>query len=94
MLKGFERDPNAPPETIEHGFDHYTVHAWDYPALVETYLSAAEIAREYHIPALVHVIDVTQPQGHSTSGSHERYKIPERLKWEEEFDGVRKCASG
>ncbi|MBI5951741.1 MAG: transketolase [Chloroflexi bacterium] len=90
LLKGFERDPESPPETIERGFDHYTVHAWDYPALVETYLSAAEIAREYHIPALVHVIDVTQPLGHSTSGSHERYKTPERLKWEEEFDGIRR----
>ena len=86
LLKGFERDPNAPPEKIERGYDHYTVRAWDYPALVETYLSAAEIAREYHIPALVHVIDVTQPQGHSTSGSHERYKSAERLKWETEFD--------
>ncbi|HET7142842.1 MAG TPA: thiamine pyrophosphate-dependent enzyme, partial [Anaerolineales bacterium] len=90
LLKGFERDLDAPPETIERGYDHYTVRAWDYPALVETYLSAAEIAREYHIPALVHVIDVTQPQGHSTSGSHERYKTPERLKFEEEFDGLTK----
>ena len=90
LLKGFERDLEAPPETIERGFDHYTVRGWDYPALVETYLSAAEIAREYHIPALIHVIDVTQPQGHSTSGSHERYKNPERLKWEEEFDGLKK----
>ena len=90
LLKGFERDLNAPPETIERGFDHYTVRGWDYPALVETYLSAAEIAREYHIPALIHVIDVTQPQGHSTSGSHERYKTPERLKFEEEFDGLKK----
>jgi pyruvate/2-oxoglutarate/acetoin dehydrogenase E1 component/TPP-dependent pyruvate/acetoin dehydrogenase alpha subunit len=90
LLKGFERDPDAPPETIERGFDCYTVHAWDYSALIETYLSAAEIAREYHIPALVHVIDVTQPLGHSTSGSHERYKTPERLKWEEEFDGIRR----
>ena len=88
LLKGFERDLNAPPETIERGYDHYTVRAWDYPALLETYLSAAEIAREYHIPALVHVIDVTQPQGHSTSGSHERYKSAERLKWETEFDCV------
>ncbi len=86
LLKGFERDLNAPPETIERGYDLYTVHAWDYPALIETYLSAAEIAREYHIPALIHIIDVTQPQGHSTSGSHERYKTAERLKWEEEFD--------
>jgi pyruvate/2-oxoglutarate/acetoin dehydrogenase E1 component/TPP-dependent pyruvate/acetoin dehydrogenase alpha subunit len=88
LLKGFERDPGAPPEKTERGYDHYTVRAWDYPALLETYLTAAEIAREYHIPALVHVIDVTQPQGHSTSGSHERYKSAERLKWETEFDCV------
>ncbi|NWF63954.1 MAG: transketolase [Chloroflexi bacterium] len=90
LLKGFERDPNTPPNEAQNGYDHYTVRAWDYPALVETYLTAAEIAREYHIPSLVHVIDVTQPQGHSTSGSHERYKSPERLKWEEEFDGLKK----
>jgi len=90
LLKGFERNPAAPLEKVQNGYDHYTVHAWDYPALVETYLSAAEIAREYHIPALVHVIDVTQPQGHSTSGSHERYKSAERLKWEEQFDGLKK----
>ncbi|MCE9644368.1 MAG: transketolase [Chloroflexi bacterium] len=90
LLKGFERDTNLPNEKVQNGYDHYTVHAWDYPALLETYLSAAEIAREYHIPALVHVIDVTQPQGHSTSGSHERYKTPERLKFEQEFDGLTK----
>ncbi len=88
LLKGFERDINASPEKAERGYDHYTVRAWDYPALVETYLSAAEIAREFHIPALIHIIDVTQPQGHSTSGSHERYKSAERLRWEEEFDCV------
>ncbi len=88
LLKGFERDPEAPPEKAERGYDLYTVPAWDYPALLETYRSAADIAREYHIPALVHVVDVTQPQGHSTSGSHERYKSPERLKWEQEFDCV------
>jgi pyruvate/2-oxoglutarate/acetoin dehydrogenase E1 component/TPP-dependent pyruvate/acetoin dehydrogenase alpha subunit len=86
ILRGFERDPNAPIDKIDRGFDHYTVRAWDYPALVETYASAAEIAREYHIPALVHVTEVTQPQGHSTSGSHERYKSAERLQWEAEFD--------
>lgn len=90
LLKGFERNPSLPFEKVQNGYDHYTVRAWDYSALVETYLSAAEIAREYHIPALVHVIDVTQPQGHSTSGSHERYKSAERLKWEEEFDGIKK----
>ncbi len=90
ILKGFERDPNAPPDKNEHGYDLYTVRAWDYPALLETYAAAAEIAREYHIPALVHVTEVTQPQGHSTSGSHERYKSPERLQWEAEFDCIRK----
>ncbi len=82
ILKGFERDAAAPPEKADHGYDHYTVRAWDYPALLETYAAAAEVARKYHIPALVHVTEVTQPQGHSTSGSHERYKSPERLKWE------------
>jgi pyruvate/2-oxoglutarate/acetoin dehydrogenase E1 component/TPP-dependent pyruvate/acetoin dehydrogenase alpha subunit len=90
LLKGFERDPRTPPDKVQNGYDHYTVRAWDYTALLETYLTAAEVAREYHIPSLVHVIDVTQPQGHSTSGSHERYKSPERLKWEEEFDGLKK----
>jgi len=90
ILKGFERDANLPPEEAERGYNLYTVRAWDYPALIETYLSTAEIAREYHIPSLIHVTEVTQPQGHSTSGSHERYKTPERLKFEEEFDCVRK----
>lgn len=90
LLKGFERDPHASPDQVHNGYDHYTVRAWDYPALLETYQSAAEIAREFHIPALIHVIDVTQPLGHSTSGSHERYKSPQRLKWEEEFDGIKK----
>lgn len=86
ILKGFERDAAAPPEKADHGYDHYTVRAWDYPALLETYAAAAEIARKYHIPSLVHVTEVTQPQGHSTSGSHERYKSAERLKWEAEND--------
>ncbi len=86
ILRGFERDASQPAEKAERGFDHYTVRAWDYPALLETYAAAAETARLYHIPALVHVTEVTQPQGHSTSGSHERYKSPERLKWELEFD--------
>lgn len=86
ILRGFERDASQPAEKSERGYDHYTVRAWDYPALLETYATAAEIARKYHIPALVHVTEVTQPQGHSTSGSHERYKSPERLKWEAEND--------
>lgn len=85
LLKGFARE-----EGDISGFNHYTVPGWDYPALIETYQTATEIAREQHIPALVHVTDVTQPQGHSTSGSHERYKSAKRLKFEEEFDGLRK----
>ena len=89
ILSGFQRDP-CPAQDCDRGYDLYSVRAWDYPALLETYATAAEIAREYHIPALVHVTDVTQPQGHSTSGSHERYKTPERLQWEQDFDGTKK----
>jgi pyruvate/2-oxoglutarate/acetoin dehydrogenase E1 component/TPP-dependent pyruvate/acetoin dehydrogenase alpha subunit len=85
LLTGFAREPGA-----EQGFDLYTVRGWDYPALVETYQKAAEIVRREHIPAIVHVVELTQPQGHSTSGSHERYKTKERLEWEEEFDCLRK----
>jgi len=89
ILSGFQREP-CPAEACDRGYDLYSVHAWDYPALIETYTTAAEIARAYHIPALVHATQATQPQGHSTSGSHERYKSPERLKWEKEFDGLTK----
>ena len=89
ILQGFQRDPCL-EEDCDRGYDLYQVPGWDYPALVETYATAAEIARQYHIPALVHVTEVTQPQGHSTSGSHERYKTAERLKFEEEFDCIRK----
>ncbi|MFQ5400491.1 MAG: thiamine pyrophosphate-dependent enzyme [Anaerolineae bacterium] len=85
LLSGFQRAPGS-----MQGFDIYTVKGWDYPALVETYLKAADIARREHVPAIIHVIEVTQPQGHSTSGSHERYKSKERLAWEVEFDGIRK----
>ncbi|HLB58857.1 MAG TPA: thiamine pyrophosphate-dependent enzyme [Bdellovibrionota bacterium] len=80
MLGGFQR------RTGERGFDVYTVPGWDYLALIDTYEKAAEIARKDHIPSLVHVTELTQPQGHSTSGSHERYKSKERLEWEREFD--------
>ena len=89
ILQGFQRDPCL-EEDCERGYDLYQVRGWDYPALLETYANAAEIARQYHIPQLVHIIDVTQPQGHSTSGSHERYKSPERLKFEQEYDCIRK----
>ncbi len=87
ILQGFQRKP-CPAEHCDEGYDLYAVPAWDYPALVETFQAAAGTAREYHIPALVHVTEVTQPQGHSTSGSHERYKSPERLAWEKEFDCI------
>ena len=87
ILSGFQRDPG---NTAHHdrGYDLYTARAWDYPSILDVYQAAAETAREYHIPALVHVTEVTQPQGHSTSGSHERYKSPERLRWEGEFDCI------
>ncbi|NJW55511.1 thiamine pyrophosphate-dependent enzyme, partial [Salinimicrobium oceani] len=64
----------------------FTVNGWDYPALIETYEQASKLAREEHIPVLIHVQQLTQPQGHSTSGSHERYKSEERLQWEREYD--------
>jgi pyruvate/2-oxoglutarate/acetoin dehydrogenase E1 component/TPP-dependent pyruvate/acetoin dehydrogenase alpha subunit len=85
LLAGFQRDPKS-----KQGYDIYTVKAWDYAALCETYLAAATIVRHEHVPAIIHVTEVTQPQGHSTSGSHERYKSKERLEWEVEFDGIRK----
>jgi pyruvate/2-oxoglutarate/acetoin dehydrogenase E1 component/TPP-dependent pyruvate/acetoin dehydrogenase alpha subunit len=83
LLKGFQRDPKS-----KQGYDIYTVRAWDYAALCETYIAAATIVRKEHVPAIIHVIEVTQPQGHSTSGSHERYKSKERLDWEVEFDCI------
>ncbi len=72
------------------GWDIYTVKAWNYPELILTYKKAAEKTRRTHIPALIHVEEVTQPQGHSTSGSHERYKNEERLEFEKKFDCIRK----
>ena len=82
ILKGFQRDKNT------NGYEILTVKGWDYPTLVATYEKAAEIAREEHVPVLIHVQELTQPQGHSTSGSHERYKNADRLAWETEFDCV------
>jgi 2-oxoisovalerate dehydrogenase E1 component len=85
LLQGFQREPNS-----KRGFDIYTVRGWDYMALMETYQKATHIARRDHVPAIIHVIEMTQPQGHSTSGSHERYKSEARLAFEEEFDCIRK----
>lgn len=80
ILKGFQRDKN------NEGFEIFVVKGWDYPSLIETFEKAGKIAREQHVPVLVHVKELTQPLGHSTSGSHERYKTKERLDWEKEFD--------
>lgn len=81
VLKGFQKDENQ-----NNGFEILRVKGWDYPTLIETYEKAGKIARENHIPVLIHVQQLTQPQGHSTSGSHERYKSEERLQWEREHD--------
>ena len=83
-LKGFERNKNK-----QDGFDIYTVNGWDYQALLSIYKKAVIDCRKHHIPIIIHVKQLTQPQGHSTSGSHERYKSKERLKWESDFDCTR-----
>jgi len=79
LLKGFEYD-----ETSRQGMRIYTAKGWDYPGLIKMYKEGISDVRENHIPAMFHILEVTQPQGHSTSGSHERYKSPERLEWERE----------
>ncbi|MCV9930179.1 thiamine pyrophosphate-dependent enzyme [Flavobacterium sp. LS1R49] len=83
ILKGYQRDENS------NGYEIFRVKGWDYAELIATYEEAAAIAREKHIPVLIHVNELTQPQGHSTSGSHERYKNAARLAWEKEFDCIR-----
>jgi pyruvate/2-oxoglutarate/acetoin dehydrogenase E1 component/TPP-dependent pyruvate/acetoin dehydrogenase alpha subunit len=83
VLKGFQRDENSA------GYEIYKVKGWDYPALCETYQQAIQVCRNEHVPVMIHVTEVTQPQGHSTSGSHERYKDKGRLEWEKEFDCIR-----
>lgn len=89
VLEGFRRDDCLDPDCLR-GFELLQVRGWDYPGLMTTYRRAEQTARQHHIPVLVHVTDLTQPLGHSTSGSHERYKSPERLQWEAEFDCIRK----
>ena len=84
VLKGFQRDKNT------RGFEIFKTKGWDYAHLCETYEKAVKVCRDEHVPVLVHVEEVTQPQGHSTSGSHERYKSKERLQWELDFDCVKK----
>ncbi len=84
ILKGFESEKDKPGIRILKG------KGWDYPGLVKLYEEGITICREQHTPVLFHIEEVTQPQGHSTSGSHERYKSEERLKWELEFDPLKK----
>src|ERR1700712_1198542 len=83
-LKGFQKKEGT------NGLDIYRVKAWDYAGMCEVFEAGIKKTRETHIPALFHVEEVTQPQGHSTSGSHERYKTPERLEWERSWDANRK----
>jgi pyruvate/2-oxoglutarate/acetoin dehydrogenase E1 component/TPP-dependent pyruvate/acetoin dehydrogenase alpha subunit len=80
ILSGFQTDKDGA------GFEMFKVKGWDYPNLIKTYAKAAEICRTKHTPVIIHVTEVTQPQGHSTSGSHERYKTSERLEWEKDRD--------
>ena len=80
ILKGFQRTEK------EKGYEIIRVKGWNYPELIEAYQKAGKIAREEHVPVMIHVLELTQPQGHSTSGSHERYKSKERLEWESEHD--------
>ncbi len=84
ILKGFQRDKDT------NGYEIFVVNGWDYVQLIDVYNKASKIAREEHVPVLIHVKELTQPQGHSTSGSHERYKDEARLQWEKEFDCIEK----
>ena len=84
ILKGFQKEEGT------NGYEIFVVNGWDYVQLIDVYAKASRIARENHTPVLIHVKELTQPQGHSTSGSHERYKNIERLKWEKEFDCIEK----
>ena len=85
VLSGFQRSSKN-----ENGFELMTVKAWDYEGLLKAYSKAVKFARQDHVPSIIHVKEVTQPQGHTTSGSHERYKSKERLKWEKDFCCIKK----
>ncbi|WP_115462943.1 alpha-ketoacid dehydrogenase subunit alpha/beta [Winogradskyella aurantiaca] len=80
ILKGFQRDKDT------NGYEIFRVNGWNYPELIDVYQRAGKIARKEHVPVMIHVQELTQPQGHSTSGSHERYKDKNRLAWEIEYD--------
>ncbi|GGI57324.1 alpha-ketoacid dehydrogenase subunit alpha/beta [Winogradskyella haliclonae] len=80
ILKGFQRDE------VNNGYEIFRVNGWNYAELIDTYQRAAQVARKEHVPVMIHVNELTQPQGHSTSGSHERYKDADRLAWEAKYD--------
>ncbi len=80
ILKGLQRTKK------EKGYEILRVNGWNYAELIDTYQRASQIARKEHVPVMIHVLQLTQPQGHSTSGSHERYKSKDRLAWEAEYD--------
>jgi pyruvate/2-oxoglutarate/acetoin dehydrogenase E1 component/TPP-dependent pyruvate/acetoin dehydrogenase alpha subunit len=82
LMKGFQTNKEG------KGLKIFTARGWDYPALCETYRDAISTCRKEHTPVLIHITEMTQPQGHSTSGSHERYKSPERLQWEQDYDCI------
>jgi pyruvate/2-oxoglutarate/acetoin dehydrogenase E1 component/TPP-dependent pyruvate/acetoin dehydrogenase alpha subunit len=84
VLSGFQKTDDS------NGFNIYKVKGWDYAGMCEVFEEGVRLARETHTPCLFHVEEMTQPQGHSTSGSHERYKDPNRLEWEREWDGIKK----
>ena len=81
LLSGMEKGKND-----KTGIYIYKVKGWDYAAMIETFQKGVELCRREHVPVLFHITEITQPQGHSTSGSHERYKSAERLEWEKEYD--------
>ena len=83
-MRGFQKKEGT------NGIDIYKIKGWDYAGMCELFEAAIQKIRLTHIPALFHIEEVTQPQGHSTSGSHERYKSPERLEWERNWDGIKK----
>ena len=83
-LSGFQKDEDT------NGYHIYKVKGWDYAGMCEAFEEGIRLARETHTPVLFHVEEITQPQGHSTSGSHERYKSKERLEWERDWDSIKK----
>ena len=83
-LSGMQKEDGS------NGINIYKINGWDYAGMCEVFEEGIRLARENHVPVLFHVEEITQPQGHSTSGSHERYKTPERLEWEKEWDGMKK----